>query len=151
VFSLSDPRTALGTATTQAEVIHTAYNSSQQELEDLQGADLEACQSVEEGDAQAMSSMASRLRALGGHVTHCMRCALCLGVQKTLDVVVSHYRVNLRALSTSYIIPEGLNDGGAEVEMNHVDALAAPAADILANDFMEILFPDAAPADPLEP
>jgi hypothetical protein len=35
--------------------------------------------------------------------------------------------------------------------MNRVDALAAPSADILTNDFMEILFPDAPPAGPLEP
>jgi hypothetical protein len=35
--------------------------------------------------------------------------------------------------------------------MNRVDALAAPAADILTDDFMEILFPDAPPAGPLEP
>jgi hypothetical protein len=54
-----------------------------------------------------------------------MQRALRLGVQKTLGVVVLHYRVNLGALSTSYIIPEGLDDDGAEVEMNRVDALAA--------------------------
>jgi hypothetical protein len=35
--------------------------------------------------------------------------------------------------------------------MNHVDALTAPAADILANDFMEILFPEATPAAPSSP
>jgi hypothetical protein len=50
-----------------------------------------------------------------------MRSALCLGVQKTLGVVVSHYRVNLGALSTGYIIPEGLDNDGDEVEMNRVD------------------------------
>jgi hypothetical protein len=74
-----------------------------------------------------------------------------VGVQKTLDVVQSHYRVNLRALFTGYVIPEGLDDDSAEAEMNRVDALAAPAADILTDDFMEILFPDAPPAGPLEP
>jgi hypothetical protein len=73
------------------------------------------------------------------------------GVQKALGVVASHYRVNLRAISTGYVIPEGLDDEGAEVKMNRVDALAAPAANVLAEDFMEILFPDAPPADPLEP
>jgi hypothetical protein len=51
----------------------------------------------------------------------------------------------------SYVIPEGLDDDGAEVEMNRVDALAAPAADILSDDFMVILFPDAPPAGPIEP
>jgi hypothetical protein len=43
-----------------------AYNSSQQELEELQASALEICQEVEEGEAQAGSSLASRLRALGG-------------------------------------------------------------------------------------
>jgi hypothetical protein len=66
-------------------------------------------------------------------------------------VVQSLYRVSLGALSTSYIVPNGLDDDGVEAEMNRVDALAAPATDILANDFMEILFLDAPPTGPLEP
>jgi hypothetical protein len=129
---------------TQAQALQAAYNSSQQELEELRDGALEACQ----GEAQAGSSMASRLRALGRHVTRRMRRALHLGVQKALGVVASHYRVNLRAISTGYVIPEGLDD---EVEMNRVDALAAPAANVLAEDFMEFLFPDAPLAGGLEP
>jgi hypothetical protein len=35
--------------------------------------------------------------------------------------------------------------------MNRVDALAAPAVNVLAEDFMEFLFPDAPPASSLEP
>jgi hypothetical protein len=73
-----------------------------------------------------------------------MHRALHLGVQKALGVVVSHYWVDLEAISTGYVIPDGVND---EVEMNRVDTLAAPAANILAEDFMEFLFPDAPPAD----
>jgi hypothetical protein len=88
---------------------------------------------------------------LGRHVTRRVRRALHLGVQKAFGVVASHYRVNLGVISTSYVIPEGLDDEGAEVEMNRVDALAAPTANVLAEDFMEILFPDTPPADPLEP
>jgi hypothetical protein len=72
-----------------------------------------------------------------------MRCALHLGVQKALGVVVSHYRVNLRAISTGYVVPVGVDD---EVEVNRVDTLAAPIADVLVEDFMEFLFPDAPPA-----
>jgi hypothetical protein len=30
--------------------------------------------------------------------------------------------------------------------MNRIDALAAPAANVLAEDFMEFLFPDSPPA-----
>jgi hypothetical protein len=63
-------------------------------------------------------------------------------------VVASHYRVNLRAISTGYVIPEGLDD---EVEMNRVDALTTPAANVLAEEYMEFLFPDAPPANGLEP
>jgi hypothetical protein len=79
-----------------------------------------------------------------------MRGALRLGIQKTLGLVQSHYRVNLTALATGYIIADGLDDDTAEAEANRLNALAAPAADVLADDFMEILFPDAPPAGPLE-
>jgi hypothetical protein len=58
-------------------------------------------------------------------------------------VVVSHYRVNLGAISTGYVVPVGVDD---EVEMNCVDMLAAPATNVLAEDFMDFLFPDAPPA-----
>jgi hypothetical protein len=59
-------------------------------LEALQGAALETCQEIE-GKALAGSSLASCLRALGGHVSQRMRSALHLGVKKVLDVVASHY------------------------------------------------------------
>jgi hypothetical protein len=87
--------------------------------------------------------MAGRLHALSGHVTQRMRRALHLGVQKALGVVVSHYRVDLEAISTGYVVPIGVDD---EVETNRVDTLAASAANILTEDFMEFLFPDAPPA-----
>jgi hypothetical protein len=125
-----------------------AYNSSQQEMEELQATALEACQGIKEGEAQAGSSMARRLRTLGGHVTQRMRRALQLGVQKALGVVLSHYRVNLGVISTGYVVPVGVDD---EVEMNRVDTLAAPAANVLAEDFMDFLFSDAPLAGGPEP
>jgi hypothetical protein len=42
--------------------VSAAYNSSEQELGELRAATLETCQAVEEGEAQAESSLASRLR-----------------------------------------------------------------------------------------
>jgi hypothetical protein len=142
---------ALGTSTTQAEALQVAYNSSQWELEVLQEAALEACHSVDEGAEQAGSSVVSRLRALGGHIARCMRGALHLGIQKTLGVVQSHYRVDVVALATGYIIADDLDNDGAEAEVNRLYALAAPAADILANDFEEVLFPNAPPPGPSSP
>jgi hypothetical protein len=87
--------------------------------------------------------MASRLRALGKHVTQRLRHALHLGVQEALGVVVSHYQLNLEAISTGYFVPVDVDD---EVVMDRTDALAAPAADILAEDFTDLLFPDDPPA-----
>jgi hypothetical protein len=130
--------------TTQAEATQAAYNSSQQELEVLQAAALDTCQGIEEGEAQAGSSLASCLRTLGGHVSQRMRRALHLGVRKALGVVGSHYQVDFEAMSSSYVVPVGVED---EVAMNRANALAAPAADALAEDFMEFLFPDALGAD----
>jgi hypothetical protein len=66
-----------------------------------------------------------------------------LGVQKALGVVACHYQVDLEAVSTGYVVPVSVDD---EVAMNRVDALAAPAADVLAEDFMDFLFPDTPPA-----
>jgi hypothetical protein len=73
-----------------------------------------------------------------------MRHTLRLGVQKALGVVRSHYEVNFEAVAEGYIVPEGVED---EVAMERVDALAANAADALAEAFKEFLFPDAADAD----
>jgi hypothetical protein len=126
--------------TTQAETLRAAYDSSEQELGELWATALETCQAVEEGKAQAGSSLASRLRALGGHVSRRMRRALHLGVQKALSVVGSHYQVDFKAVTSGYIIPIGVED---EVAMERADALAAAAAGTLAEDFMDFLFPDA--------
>jgi hypothetical protein len=134
----------LGHAADRAEALQASYNSSERELVELRAVALETYQAVEEGDAQAGSSLASRLRALGGHVSGRMRRALHLGVQKALGVVRSHYEVNFEAVAEGYIVPEGVED---EAAMEHVDALAADAAEALAEAFEEFLFPDAADAD----
>jgi hypothetical protein len=55
-------------------------------------------------------------------------------------VVASHYQVDFEAISIGYVVPEGVDD---ETAMNRVDALAAPATDVLAEDFTDFLFPDA--------
>jgi hypothetical protein len=133
-------RTALGNMTSQDEATQAAYNSSQQELEELRAAVLETCQGVEEGEAQAGSSLASRLRALGRHVSRRMRRSLHLGVQKALGVVGSHYQVDFEAVASGYVVPVSVED---EVAMERADALAAAAAETLTEDFVDFLFPDA--------
>jgi hypothetical protein len=130
--------------TDQAETLQTAYNSSERELVELRAAALETCQAVKEGKAQAGSSLASRLRALGGHVSRRMRRALHLGIQKALGVVRSHYEMNFEAVASGYVVPKGVED---EAAMEQADALATDAAEALTEAFAEFLFPDAADAD----
>jgi hypothetical protein len=113
-------------------------------LEELRAAALETCQGIEEGEAQAGSSLASRLRTLGGHVSQRMRRALHLGIRKALDVVGSHYQVDFEVVFSGYVVPIGVED---EEAMNRAAVLAAPAADALAEDFTDFLFPDALGAD----
>jgi urease gamma subunit len=125
-------------------MLQAAYDSSERVLVELGATALETCQAVEEGEAQAGSSLASRLRALGGHVSRRMRRALHLGVQKALGIVRSHYEVNLEAVASGYVVPEGVED---EETMEHAEALAADAAETLTEAFVEFLFPDAADAD----
>jgi hypothetical protein len=120
--------------------VQTTYNSSQQELEELRAAALEICQEVEEGEAQAGSSLASCLLALGGHVSQRMRRALHLGVKKALGVVASQYQVDFKAVSSGYVVPVSVK---YEVAMDRANALAATATDMLAEDFTDFLFPDA--------
>jgi hypothetical protein len=77
--------------------------------------------------------------------------ALRLGIQKTLGMVQSHYRVDVATLATGYIVADDLDDDGAEAEANRLYALAAPTADILTDDFEEVLFPNAPPSGPSSP
>jgi hypothetical protein len=69
-----------------------------------------------------------------------MRRALHLGVQKAFGVVGSHYQVDFEAVASGYVVPVGIED---EVAMERADALAAAAAETLAEDFTDFLFPDA--------
>jgi hypothetical protein len=73
-----------------------------------------------------------------------MRRVLHLGVQKALGVVRSHYEVNLEAMASGYVVPEGVED---EAAMEQADALVANAAEALTEAFTEFLFPDTADAD----
>jgi hypothetical protein len=54
-------------------------------------------------------------------------------------VVRSHYEVNLEAVASGYVDPEGVED---EVAMERADALATTASEMLAEDFEDFLFPD---------
>jgi hypothetical protein len=98
-------------------------------------------QSLEEQEATVRDL---QCQAEEAHRSQRMRRALHLGVRKALGVLGSHYQVDFEAVSSGYVVPVGVED---EEAMNRADALATPAADALAEDFMDFLFPDAPGAD----
>jgi hypothetical protein len=51
--------------------------------------------------------------------------------------------VNFEAVASGYVVPIGVED---KVVMERADALAAAAAEMLAEDFMDFFFPDASDA-----
>jgi hypothetical protein len=77
-------------------VLQATYNSSQRELEVLEEAALEACQSVDEGARQAGSSVASRHRALGSHVRGVCVTSSFKGKTECIDHVRARIKLHTR-------------------------------------------------------
>ena len=119
----------------------TTYTSVQKDYEDLEGAAVAACQELECEGGSSGSSLASRMRSLGGWVTERLKGALCLGVQKALGVVSTHYIINLEQVATGYVVPDD-NEDTAVAAMEQADAAAEGAASVLAKVFEGDLLPD---------
>jgi hypothetical protein len=91
------------------------------------------------------SSVASRLRSLGRLVIERLRGALRLGVQKTLGLTSSHYKLNFTLLLDGYVVPEDVVGEEPELEaVRKIDAFMADNVASLADMFEVNLFPDAA-------
>ena len=73
----------------------------------MEEAAIAACQGAEGEDGQSGSLLVSRLRSLGDRVSERLKGALCLGVQKALGVVSTHYIVDFEQLATGYNNPDG--------------------------------------------
>jgi hypothetical protein len=134
-----------GESASHVGVLQAAYDSSQQDLGLLEQAALDACQSIDEGTGPSGSSVASHLRALGGHVAEHMKGALRLGIQKTLGVVTSHYVVDLATLAMGYIVANDLDlaalamgyiiANGAQDVVDQLDAATANTTADLTDTF----------------
>jgi hypothetical protein len=64
-------------------------------------------QEIEGAEGQTLGcSITSRLRSLGGHVFECLQGALHLGVQKTLGLTSTYYKLKFDKLRQGYLLPE---------------------------------------------
>jgi hypothetical protein len=127
-------------------ILQVAYNKAQDELKNLETTAVDVCRDLEGAEGQSSgSSVASRLRSLGSLVTERLRGALRLGVQKTLGLTSSHYKLNVKLQLDGYVVPEDVMGEEAEREaVKKIDASMADNAAALADRFEVDLFPDAA-------
>jgi hypothetical protein len=127
-------------------VLQVAYDEARGELKNLETAALDVCRELEGAEGQSSgSSVASRLRSLGSLVTERLRGALRLGVQKTLGLTSSDYKLNFTLLLDGYVVPEDVLGEEAELEaVRKIDASMADNVAALADMFEVDLLPDAA-------
>ena len=119
------------------------FTSVQEDYEVLDRAAVATCQELEREGGPCGSLVASRLRSLGGRVTERLKGPLCLGVQKTLGVVSTHYIIDLEQVATGYIVAPGADEDAAVAAMEQADAAAVGTASTLSALFEGDLLPDA--------
>jgi hypothetical protein len=127
-------------------VLQVAYDEVQGELKNLDTAALDVCRELEGAEGHSSgSSVVSRLRSLGSLVNERLRGALRLGVQKTLGLTSSHYKLDFMELLDVYVVPEGVVGEEAELEaVRKIDTSMVDNVATLADMFEVDLFPDAA-------
>ena len=118
--------------TTAKEALQVAYSSAQKDLVDLEGATMAACQELEGEGGLSGSSVASRLRSLGGQVAKRLKSVFRLGVQRTLGVVSTHYIMDLEKVATGYVVAPGVEGDDAVAAMEQADATVEGAASALS-------------------
>ena len=76
--------------------------------------------------------MASCLRSLGGWVAEPIKSAFHLGVQRTLAVASTHYDMDLKLVSSGYVIAPGVVVDAAAAAMDEADAAVEDFATALS-------------------
>ena len=142
MFSCSALKKAVADETSAKEALQVAYSSAQKDLVDLEGATMAACQELEGEGGLSGSSVASRLRSLGGQVAKRLKCAFRIGVQRTLGVVSTHYVMDLERVVTGYVITPGIEGDDAVAAMEQADAAVEGAASALSVLLEGNLIPD---------
>ena len=90
------------------------------------------CQELQGEGALSSSSVASRLRSLGGRVAKHIKSTFRLVVQRALAVATMHYDMDLERVLSWYIIASGIGADAASAAMDDADAAVEEFAAILA-------------------
>ena len=106
------------------EAANTAFTAAHDEYAELERTTVSVCQELEGDGALSGSSVDSRLRALGGRITEHAKSTFRLGVLRALAVASTHYDMDLRLVSTGYVVP---SDADADTASAIMDDAAAAA------------------------
>ena len=114
------------------EAVNTALTAAHDEYAELKRTAVSVCQELDGAGALSGSSVASRLRALGGRITEHAKSTFHLSVLRALAVASTHYDMDLRLVSSGYVVPTGASADAASAIMNDADAAVEEFATILA-------------------
>ena len=118
--------------TAAKEAIQGALTVAHDEYADLKQAAVVVCQELEGEGALSGSSVASRLRSLGGRVAEHIKSTFRLGVQRALAVASTHYDMDLKLVSSRYIVGQGVVGDAATAAMDDADAAIEDFTAVLA-------------------
>jgi len=121
-FPCSELREKVADETAAKEAANTAFTAVQDEYTELVRTAVAVCQELEGSDAQSGSSVTSRLRALGDRVSEHAKSTFHLGVQRALIMASTHYLMDLKMVSSVYVVPTNASPDTASAIMNHADA-----------------------------
>ena len=118
--------------TAAKEAANTAFTAAQDEYAELARTTVAVCQELEGSGAQSGSSVASRLRALGGRIAEHAKSTFRLGIQRALAMASTHYDMDLPLVSSGYVVPTDADADAASTIMDDADATAEEFATVLA-------------------
>ena len=118
--------------TAAKEAVHGALMAAQTEYAELEQTVVAVCQELEGEGALSGSSVASRLRSLGGRVAEHIKRTFRLGVQWALAVASMHYDMDLERVSSGHVVTSGIGVYAASAAMDDADAAVEEFATVLA-------------------
>ena len=135
--------------TAAKEAVNTALMAAQAEYAELERTAVSVCQELEGDGTVSGSSVVSRLRVLGGRIAELAKSTFRLGVLRALAVASTHYIMDLKRVSSRYMVPTDADVDAASAIMDDADAAAEEFATVLAGK-LEADIPPIAEFDAVE-
>ena len=118
--------------TAAKEAVNTALMAAQTEYTDLERTVVSVCQELEVECAVSSSSVISRLRVLGGRIAEHAKSTFRLGVLRALAVASTHYIMDLKRVSSGYVVPTDADADAVSAIMDDAAAAAEEFTTVLA-------------------